>query len=502
MNTIPVASDSFYHPSTEREIIGLINRAKQEGIKIRVHGSGHSVPASVHTGDFKSPPPGEENINILLDEMNAITFDEEKMQVTVQAGCHLGADPRHPDRYPKLEDSLLYKIDQKGWALPITGGIVRQTIGGFVSTGSAGGSLKHAFNQQLVAIRLIDGTGEPRVFVKSDDPADEFYGVALSMGLMGVITSVTIQCVPNFTITGQESTTRYPNCEINLFGSGEGPEDLERPVLPAFFQDSDYCRCMWWPQNGIKKVVVWQAHRIEESAESFKPKPYRDFPVLFGSTRPAQLFIGFFFRFVKSLNPPGPSSWLGRLTNKILKPFYLLVANIFLTNGMKGPQKFWDSWWEGIPMDNRIDFGLLPLEFSEMWFPLDQATEVTRKIRDFFAENDTTVTGTFAVEIYPALADLLWMSPGYKRDSVRFDLIWFEKNKGNPATDFCPQFWKLLKGLRFRLHWGKYLVDDPEYLRSLTPRWDDFMALRERLDPDQLFVTDYWRKYLAIKSKK
>ncbi|MGD2048282.1 MAG: D-arabinono-1,4-lactone oxidase [Chloroflexota bacterium] len=153
-------------------------------------------------------------------------------------------------------------------------------------------------------------------------------------------------------------------------------------------------------------------------------------------------------------------------------------------------------------MDNRIDFGLLPLEFSEMWFPLDQATEVTRKIRDFFAENDTTVTGTFAVEIYPALADLLWMSPGYKRDSVRFDLIWFEKNKGNPATDFCPQFWKLLKGLRFRLHWGKYLVDDPEYLRSLTPRWDDFMALRERLDPDQLFVTDYWRKYLAIKSKK
>jgi hypothetical protein len=52
--------------------------------------------------------------------------------------------------------------------------------------------------------------------------------------------------------------------------------------------------------------------------------------------------------------------------------------------------------------------------------------------------------------------------------------------------------------MNFRLHWGKYLIPDPAYLRDLTPRWDDFMALRGRLDPDQLFVTDYWRKHLAI----
>jgi hypothetical protein len=204
---------------------------------------------------------------------------------------------------------------------------------------------------------------------------------------------------------------------------------------------------------------------------------------------------------VKSLSPPGPTSWLGKVGNAILKPFYLLVANLFLASNAKGPQQFQDSWWQGIPMDNRVDFDLLPMEFSEMWFPLDQAPEVARRLEKFFEANDTTVTGSFAIEIYPAPADPFWMSPGYQRESVRFDLIWFEKNSGNPATDFCPQFWELLKDMNYRQHWGKYVIDDPAYLRHLLPRWDDFLALRDRLDPNQVFVTDYWRKALAIAGK-
>jgi hypothetical protein len=179
-----------------------------------------------------------------------------------------------------------------------------------------------------------------------------------------------------------------------------------------------------------------------------------------------------------------------------------VVANLFLTSNVKGPQQFQDSWWQGIPMDNRVDIDLLPMMFSETWFPLDQAPEVVRRIERFFQANDTTVTGTFAVEIYPAPADPFWMSPGYQQDSVRFDLIWYVKNSGDPATDFCPQFWELLKDMKSRQHWGKYVIDDPVYLRSLLPRWDDFMALRDRLDPNQIFVTDYWRKVMAIVEKE
>jgi len=103
MFAVSPSQDNFYHPENEIEIIALIKRANEKGVKIRVHGSGHSVPAAIHTGDFKQPPTGGKDLNLILDKMNSISFDEEKMQVTVQAGCHLGPDPRQSERYPKKD---------------------------------------------------------------------------------------------------------------------------------------------------------------------------------------------------------------------------------------------------------------------------------------------------------------------------------------------------------------------------------------------------------------
>ena len=61
-----------------------------------------------------------------------------------------------------------------------------------------------------------------------------------------------------------------------------------------------------------------------------------------------------------------------------------------------------------------------------------------------------------------------------------------------------PNFWELLKKYDYRLHWGKSLSGDVAYLKERYPRWDDFMQLREKMDPHQIFVTDYWRKHLGI----
>ena len=49
-------------------------------------------------------------------------------------------------------------------------------------------------------------------------------------------------------------------------------------------------------------------------------------------------------------------------------------------------------------------FNLMRLEFSEMWFPFERATEIAWKIAAFFAENDTIITGTFAFSTSPTLA--------------------------------------------------------------------------------------------------
>jgi hypothetical protein len=492
--TIKRQPDGFYHPKHEDEIGELIRFAITNDLKVRVRGAAHSSDrAAIYTGDFSSPPADDNDLNLILDKMNAVQFDETKLLVMVQAGCHFGYDPLDPTGVSTLENSLIYQLQQRGWALPITGGIIRQTMGGFLSTGSSGGSLQYSLLNAITTIRVVDGSGNPREFHRSDDQDDPFYAVGVSMGLLGIITSVTFQCMPTFNIAGTETTSGYSDCKLNLFDPG----DDGRPSGASFFETAEYGRMMWWPQKGIEKVLIWEAQRIAASPD-FKPRPYNEFVPVLGSEWPAQIAAGLLFRLYSIVNPPGPSTLLGRVVVAVLKPLFPPIVNVFLASGAKGPQRFQDYWGDGIPMDNRVDYRLIPVQFSELWIPVARASEVMKKIRDYFRDHDLTQVGTFTVEVYATPRNIFWMSPAYGEDVIKYDMFWFPPNKGNPATDFYPQFWKLLKEFQFRPHWGKFLPDNATELKGLYPRWDDFMKLRDEMDPHQVFVTAYWRGHLGI----
>jgi len=290
-----------------------------------------------------------------------------------------------------------------------------------------------------------------------------------------------------------ETTSGYSDCKINLFGSA----NVGKPSMGSFFETAAYGRIMWWPQKGIEKILVWEAERLAASPD-FKPKIYHEFTPVFGSERPAQIAAGLLFRLYAFLNPPGPSTLLGRVMGSLLKPLFPVIVNLFLASEAKGPQKFQDDWGGGIPMDNRVDYTLIPVQFSELWIPVARASEVMTRIRDHFRSHDITQVGTFTVEVYPTPKNSFWMSPAYGQDVIKYDMFWFPLNKGNPATDFYPQFWELLKEFEFRPHWGKFLPDNAPELKALYPRWDDFMNVREQMDPHQIFVTAYWRGHLGF----
>ena len=118
------SANGFHHPQNVAEVAELVRQAAAEGVKLRVRGSAHSVLAAIYTGNFNEPPPEERGINVYLDKLTAVSFDDASKQVTVQAGCHLGKDPFDPAGTSKLENSLLYQMQRKGWAFPATGGII------------------------------------------------------------------------------------------------------------------------------------------------------------------------------------------------------------------------------------------------------------------------------------------------------------------------------------------------------------------------------------------
>ncbi|MFQ5708598.1 MAG: D-arabinono-1,4-lactone oxidase [bacterium] len=491
MNAIALGSDGFYHPGDEAEICQLVQYANLRGLKIRVRGAGHSVASAIYTHRPRTHQTHDGGLNLMLDKMYKVTFDDARMQVTVQGGCHLGKDPSDPTQTSTEKNSLFYQLDQRGWALPTTGGIIHQTVAGFLATGSAGGTLMHSLGEHIVAIRVVDGTGMVHELAKDKD-RDKFYAAGVSLGLLGIITAVTFQCVEKFHVMGQETTTKIADCKVDLFGAGRG---ADRPSLQAFLESTEHARLLWWPQQGVEKVTVWEAHNMQAedytaqtgTPEDFKPQPYQQFPRIFGSDSLAQVLAGLFYRMPAFLQK-------------------LLVApaiNLFSsTVGEGGTQKFWDTWWKVLPMDNRLSDKWIPYEFSELWIPISKTLEVVRKLCDHYRNSGFQATRALPCEIYVKKKSPFWMNPAYQQDVVRINLFWFGRNKQDPVTSYFPQFWQLLQAFDYRLHWGKYLPADPsEYLRSRYPKWDDFMKIRAEMDPNQIFVSDYWRTRLGIDTK-
>jgi D-arabinono-1,4-lactone oxidase len=173
-------------------------------------------------------------------------------------------------------------------------------------------------------------------------------------------------------------------------------------------------------------------------------------------------------------------------------------------------------------MDNGADDELLRTEFTETWIPVGRTQEVMQLLNRHFTEpsDDHEAlrrTGTYAWELYGAMPTRFWLSAAhsggddeYKDGVFRVDPYWFADNAGDPARTFYPQLWDLLRdnGIPFRLHWGKFQpIYEPhdrrwvDFFRAQYPRWDDFLRLRAERDPNNIFLTDYWRDRFGLWSE-
>ncbi len=550
-----VDSDGLVRPADEAEVAATIRWAAAHGRKLRVRGAGHS-PLGSFDGDRR------EDLVLSLGRMRTLrVLDEAERLVEAQAGIHLGRDPLALTDEGAAEVSLLHQLAHRyGWTLCSTGGITHQSLGGFLATTSAGGSLQHSVLDHVVAIRLIDGQGDVREFHEGDDGLG-LAPVLPSLGLLGVIVAVTLRCEPIFTIVGQESIADLAGASIDLVGPG----DSRRPSLGEFLRRAEYARIEWWPQRGAERMLIWQAQRAGLQP-GFRPTRYEEFtayPVLaetvfstiyvtFGNlTAPARLRhllrrnaaevtaqldqlreSGRISRRVRLLAGVVPAMlrMLGLLAPllKVLRlglaptlPWLVPLAlnTVLATDDHKPgirrgePQSFHDWSWEGLPMDNQADDVLLWTQFTELWVPIGRATEVVGLLRAYFAEpadarESYRRTGLYAYELYGAPAATGWIHPSssdgtdeWADGALRVDIYWFADNLEDPRERFYPQFWQLLAdhGIPYRCHWGKELpVGALGMGPAQYPHWEDWMALRAECDPDGVFLTEYWRLRLGL----
>ena len=548
METIIVNGATYWLPESNDDVIALVQEALDKNELICVRGSGHSFPLIGGLEKEQKSSSGRPYKYIMLSKMYAVEMLDENT-VKVQAGCHLGVDPFDPTGISTVENSLCCILDNLGTAtnnpslnraLPDLGGITHQTIGGFLSTGSSGGSIQYSFEDALISVDVVtykpNGEACLLTYNRDDKPENHFFAIGLaSLGLMGVIVSATFTCIPQFYIAGSETIEYTDKCTlIDFFNKSNGLPDLE-----TFLRQTEYSRLMWWPQqNGqqedLSRMVVWQAKRTTKAgAEAWAAnayelmgvqpspdglKPYEEVPYVFGSPDPANIVANLIYNAIGQW-----PTWLQKLladkpteyeiiktlveSNYATKIFPaimdLFVAVDTSTNKNKGPQLFSDVWYKGIPMDNQMNDKLMPVWFTELWISTDWAWVLMVDLKNYYDAQPISIDFSFSCEIYAAKQSPFWLSPAYGTDVVRIDVFWYGNNQGDPAT-FYQNFWDLLASYSYRPHWGKYIPDmingfpAINYWSGLYTKWNDWMKLRHTMDPKQIFVNDYWREKLGI----
>ncbi|MEZ5924457.1 MAG: D-arabinono-1,4-lactone oxidase [Hyphomicrobiaceae bacterium] len=161
----------------EMHAVALIQDAVRRGIGVRTAGSGHSFTPVVETA----------GLNLDIAALNGVIgVDRGRHRVTLGAAARIG--------------DLGEPLWQHGLGLANQGDIDAQTIAGAVATATHGsGRDLQCFSAGLVGCRLVTGTGEVLDLDLGSD-TDLMHAAQTSIGLLGIMTRLTIKVVPAYTL--------------------------------------------------------------------------------------------------------------------------------------------------------------------------------------------------------------------------------------------------------------------------------------------------------------
>lgn len=331
-----------------------------------------------------------------------------------------------------------------GRALPIVGSIAEQSIAGAIATGTHGSSLVHGNLASLVErVRLVDGRGD----VHDIGPGDPRLAAArVHLGALGILTELVLRVLPAFRLAETVEPVRL----------GDLPARLE-----AISRSAEYVKVWWMPH--ARNAHIFRYERTDEPATT-KPDPVRqrwiDEKIMHAWVFPAVLRLGLV---------PGVTPRIGRLVARtFVQPRRIGISTLMLSTPM--------------PVRHRE---------TEAAVPMTRAPEaVERTLRA--VEADRLVVN-FPLEIRFVRGDDSWMSPACGADTCQIGAYCW----GPRAPAYFASFWREMRALGARPHWGKELEHTADEVRALWPRTGDFLALRDQLDPDRVFGSAFHTRTLG-----
>jgi FAD-linked oxidoreductase len=409
-------------PRSADELAAAVKSAAEQGRKLKAVGSGHSFTGC-------SVP---QEVMIRMDGLASIIHaDKESGRVMVGAGTGLG----------KLNAGLA-AFDL---AMANLGDIDKQTISGAISTGTHGtGARLGGLATQVVALDLVTADGSV-LHCSAEENPDVFAAARVSVGALGVISSLTLQCVPAFLLRAQEMPLPLGD------------------VLDGFdhFADSnDHFEFYWFPHTDI--ALTKRNNRVAAGV----------------GASPVGRLRGW-------VDDELLSNKVFELTNRIAVRQPGLVPRINrVASRALSAREYVDSSYKVFCSERNVVF-----RESEYAVPRANVVEVIRRLRDWIDVSGSRIP--FPIEVRVAAADDIWLSTAYGRDTAYVAIHQYHRLPHDP---YFRAFESIVSDYGARPHWGKLHTLTASDLRERYPRFDDFLAVRDRLDPQRAFANTYTRQ--------
>jgi len=338
------------------------------------------------------------------------------------------------------------ELSRLGLAMENLGDIDRQTIAGAISTGTHGtGARLRNISSQVEGMELVLGDGAVRELTAAGEP-ELLRAARVGIGALGAISAVTLRCLPAFTLHRVDS-----------------PAPREE-VLDAFQERAD--------ANDHFELFTF---------------PYADSALVLERNRTDE--------------PPRPRGRAAAFLNDIVLENWALeaisAAGKALPRAIPSFSRF-AAWLASgsvaTDRSDRIFANERRVRFTEMEYgvPREHGPEAVRRVVEWVRSNRYPVF--FPIEMRVTAADDALLSPSHERDTIYIAVHQYRGMEWRPYFEAVESIMNEYGG---RPHWGKRHFQTAATLAERYPRWTEFQAARDELDPNRVFTNEYAERVLG-----
>ncbi|MEU6980982.1 MULTISPECIES: D-arabinono-1,4-lactone oxidase [unclassified Streptomyces] len=337
-------------------------------------------------------------------------------------------------------------LAREGLSLTNMGDIMEQTVAGATSTGTHGtGRDSASIAAQIRALELVTADGHLMTCSPTENP-EVFAAARIGLGALGVVTALTFAVEPVFLLTAREEPMSF---------------DQVTSEFDALHAENEHFEFYWFPHTDNCNTK-----RNNRSAGPAAP------PGKVSGWIEDELLSNGIFQVACAVG-------------RAMPPLVPSIAKV--SSRALSARTYTDIPYKVFTSPRRVRF--LEMEYA---LPREAAVAALRELKAMVERSPLKVS--FPVEVRTAPADDIALSTASGRESAYIAVHLY---RGTPHRAYFTAVERIMTAHGGRPHWGKVHTRDAAYFEKAYPRFAEFTALRDRLDPERRFANDYLRRVLG-----